>query len=147
MDPNLFALDIQRAGEIVLTIALLSIFVERALALLLESRWYLDRFDGKSVKELIAFIVSAAVAWTFQFDAFAILMVAPENTWIGYLLTGGAIAGGSKGSVKLIRDFLNVKSRGLREKEAEKEEEKSGAGGKKAPAKKKASKTQGDDDA
>lgn len=117
MDPNLFAQDFELAFEVVITIALLAIFVERALAPLLESRWFIQKFEGKSVKELLAYFAGILVAWAFQFDGFAIVMSSPRNTIIGYILTGGVIAGGSKGSLKLIRDVLKIKSRAQQEKD------------------------------
>ena len=92
-DPNLFALDFERALEVIATIAILAIMVERALAPLFESRWFIDRFEGRSLKEPIAFILGTIVALSFQFDALAILLVAPKNSWIGYIITGGVIAG------------------------------------------------------
>lgn len=39
MDPNLFHLDWERTFEVLLTIAVLAFFVERAFAPLFENRW------------------------------------------------------------------------------------------------------------
>lgn len=45
MDPNLFHLDWERTIEALAGIVVLSFFVERGLALLFESRWWLGRME------------------------------------------------------------------------------------------------------
>lgn len=49
MDPNLFHLDYERAFELIVTLSVIAIFVERALAPIFESRWFIEKTDGKSV--------------------------------------------------------------------------------------------------
>jgi hypothetical protein len=110
MDPNLFHVDGERLIEVLFTIVVLSFFVERSLSILFESRFYINRFRGKSLKELIAFSVSALICWQWQFDALSILLVQEKMSIYGEIVTGAVIAGGTKGSVKLFRDLLNVKS-------------------------------------
>lgn len=61
MDPNLFAIDWARITELLAAIVLLSFFVERALAPLFESRFFLKHAKGKSLKELLAFGLGAAL--------------------------------------------------------------------------------------
>jgi hypothetical protein len=110
MDPNLFHIDGERLMEVLFTIVVLSFFVERALSVLFESRFFIKRLSKKSLKELIAFIVGAVLCWYWDFDAISILLVKEKMTVYGFILTGAIIAGGSKGSVKLFKDLLGVKS-------------------------------------
>lgn len=49
MDPNLFHLDWERTIEALVAIIVLAFFVERACALLFESRWYIWRFEDPRV--------------------------------------------------------------------------------------------------
>lgn len=117
MDPNLFAVDWARTTEVLAVIVLLSFVVERALSLLFESRFFLQRFERRSLKELIAFGVGVAVCWYWQFDAVSIILVSETTGMVGYILTGAVIAGGSKGSIALFHDFFDWKSGALRERE------------------------------
>ncbi len=118
MDPNLFHVDGERLVEVLFTIVVLSFFVERALSLLFGSRFFIKRFEGKSLKELIAFGVSAAICWQWQFDALSIILVQEKMSIYGEVITGAIIAGGTKGSLKLFRDVLDIKSNAEREKDA-----------------------------
>ena len=118
MDPNLFHIDGERLIEVLFTIVVLSFFVERALSLLFGSRFYIRKIDDKSLKELIAFAASVLICWRWQFDALSILLVQEKMTIYGYLITGAVIAGGTKGSVKLFHDVLNIKSTAERERDA-----------------------------
>lgn len=47
MDPNLFHLDWDRTIEVLAAIVVLSFFVERALALLFEHKWFIARFRNR----------------------------------------------------------------------------------------------------
>ena len=49
MDPNLFHLDWERTIEALVGIIVLSFLVERASALLFESRWWISRFEDARV--------------------------------------------------------------------------------------------------
>lgn len=111
MDPNLFHLDAERLTEVLFAIVVLSLLVERALSILFESRFFIDRFEKKSLKELIAFAVIAAICWQWDFDALSILLVQEKTSLYGSIITGAIVAGGSKGSVKLFRDILGISSR------------------------------------
>ena len=107
--------------EVLFAIVVLSFLIERALAPLFESRFFLKRFEKKSFKELIAFAIGALVCWQWQFDAFSILLVQEQTSIYGSILTGSVVAGGSKASVKLFRDMMGVKSRVLQEEDKKKE--------------------------
>jgi hypothetical protein len=110
MDPNLFHLDAERLIEVLFTLIVLAFFVERALSLLFESRFFIGRYSGRSLKEPIAFVSSAILCYVWQFDALSILLVREHMTVYGEIITGSVIAGGTKASVKLFRDLLGVTS-------------------------------------
>lgn len=110
MDPNLFHVDGERLIEVLFTIIILSFFVERALSLLFESRFFIQRYAGRSLKELIAFTVSSVVCYVWEFDALSILLVKEHMTVYGEIITGSIVAGGTKASVKLFRDLLGITS-------------------------------------
>ena len=137
MDPNLFHLDMERAGEVLIAIVLLSFFIERALAVLFESRPFIDRTEEgkivvkmeniqpgdknhdrilkqkkkKGLKESISFIVSVVVCWALHFDALTITFASgDETTVLGYIVTGAIVAGGSKASIKLFKDWMGFRS-------------------------------------
>lgn len=110
MDPNLFQLDWERTIEVLATIVVLSFFVERALALLFEHKWFVAKFRDKGLKEPIAFLVAFLLCRKWQFDGVSIVVLSDSVTLPGMLLTAGVIAGGSKASVKLFHDVLEVRS-------------------------------------
>jgi hypothetical protein len=98
MDPNLFHIDYERLFEVLVTIVVLSMIVERTLSLLFESRPFIKRTENvHGLKEVISFVVSAFVCIFWKFDAITIIVVSSDKMTIpGMILTGGIIAGGSK---------------------------------------------------
>ena len=110
MDPNLFHLDWERVGEVLMTIVVLSFVLERALAVLFEHKAFLKRFDGKGVKEIIATAVAVAVCIFWRFDAVSMIVLTDHTTVFGEALTGAVIAGGSKASLKLFHDVMDIRS-------------------------------------
>ena len=121
MDPNLFNLDGERVAEVLAAIVILAFVIERALAVLFESRFFINRFKEKGLKEIIAFIVAALVCWYWEFDALSMIFLKEEVTVYGEVITGAVVAGGSKASVKLFRDVLGFMSKA----EAKRQEENS----------------------
>jgi len=121
MDPLQFAMHSDVVGEVLGTIVVLSLMVERALAPIFEWRKFID-FQKKTsnAKEPIALALSIALVWGYGFDALAILFSEEKGSWIGYLITGAIIAGGSKGSIALFRNWLGWKSDARKEYEEEK---------------------------
>lgn len=117
MDPNLFHVDWGRLSEVLIAIIVLSFVVERALSVLFESRFFVGRFKEKSLKELIAFIVGAAICWYWDFDAVSMIFLKDSVTVYGAIVTGAVVAGGSKASIKLFHDLMNVKSSAARAKD------------------------------
>jgi hypothetical protein len=118
MDPNLFHLDWDRLFEVLAAVTVLAFFLERALALLFESRWFLARLDDKGVKELIAFLLAAFVCWYWHFDAVSMVILAERTSLPGSLVTAAVIAGGSKASIHLFQNILGVQSSASRAKKA-----------------------------
>lgn len=120
-DPNLFYLDWDRTFEVLLVIAVLSFLIERALAIVFESRLFLTwakrrEEEGRgSAKALIAFAVSALVCVFWKLDVFSVILLQEQTTILGAILTGAVVAGGSKASVKLFVDVLGVRSTAYRE--------------------------------
>lgn len=121
MDPNYFFIDWERLGEVLITIIVFSFFLERALSPLFESRFFINRFKEKSLKELIAVICGFIICWLWKFDALSFVFPMEKTTIVGYIVTGSIIAGGSKASIKLFKDVMGVKSTGQALKDAEKE--------------------------
>ena len=115
MDPNLFHLDWERTFEALVGIVILSFFIERALSILFESRWFIEKVKGnsnrmKGLKEFIAFAVSAAVCIAWKFDAISVIFLTDKTTIAGAIITGAIVAGGSKASIKLFKEMMGFMS-------------------------------------
>ena len=119
MDPNLFHLDWDRVWEVVATVAVLAVLLERALSVLFEHRAFIAAFDKKGLKEPIAFGASLFVCWYWDFDAVSAIILRDSTSLPGHLVTAGIIAGGSKGSKKLFTDLLGIQSRAAEAAEAQ----------------------------
>jgi hypothetical protein len=121
MDPNYFFIAWERLGQFLIVIIVLAFFIERALSPLFESRFFINRFRGKNLKEVIAVLTGFVVCWIWQFDALTILLSGESTNIFGYLVTGAIIAGGSKASIKLFKDLMGVKSSAQEVQDAEKD--------------------------
>lgn len=115
MDPNLFRIDWEVLVEVLVTVIVLSFFIERALSLLFEHRWFVRRLSNKGLKEPIAFAVSFLAVRFWEFDALSILLQRDETSLWGFALTAAIVAGGSKASIKLFHDLLDVKSTAMKQ--------------------------------
>lgn len=120
MDPLLFGIKGDVVAEVLGTIVLLSLFIERALSPVFEWRPVLNKIKNKGIKEPIALVVSFLVVYLYKFDAMAVIFSQEANSFVGYLITTGVVAGGSKGSIKLFRDWLDWKSTAQRDYEESK---------------------------
>ena len=121
MDPNLFHLDWERTIEVLATIVILAFILERGLALVVEHRLFVARFDGKGAKEFLAFGAALLICWQWDFDALSTIVLQAETSVLGKILTAGVIAGGSKASVKLFRDIMGFRSKAYAEAHADDE--------------------------
>jgi hypothetical protein len=110
MDPNLFAIDWQQTGEVLTTIVVLSFIVERALALIFESHWYLDTLSKRHLKELITFTLSLIICIVWKLDSISIILHGDKMTILGEAVSAGVISGGSKASLKLFRDVMGIEN-------------------------------------
>jgi CHASE2 domain-containing sensor protein len=117
MDPNLFHLDWEQIGEVLAGVVIMAFIIERALAVLFESRFFISRWKKKSLKELIAFLIAGLTCWYWQFDAISMIFLKEKVTLLGMIITGAVVAGGSKGAIKLFRDVMGFKSTAQEEKE------------------------------
>lgn len=120
-DPSLFRIDWAVLSEVLAAIIVLSFFVERALSILFEHRFFVKTLAQKGLKEPIAFLVSFAVVRYWNFDALSIVFHADQATWWGYAITAAIVAGGSKASIKLFHDVMGSKSAALKQLQATKE--------------------------
>lgn len=118
MDPALFRIDWEILLEALSTLVVLSFLVERALAVIFEHRAFVERVEKKGVKEIIAIAVSYAVVQGVDFDVFAIVFHLDHPSKWGLFMTAAIVAGGSKASIKLFHDVLDIKGQALREKQA-----------------------------
>lgn len=110
MDPNLFHLDWERVFEGLAAIIVLSFVLERALAPVFESYPFIVYFDRPGAKEVIALALAIGCCIAWDFDIISVILLTEHTTRVGEIITGAVIAGGSKASIKLFHDVLNVKS-------------------------------------
>ena len=104
-------IDWERTFDALVLIIVLAFLVERALAVLFENRIYIEYFDRDGLKELIALTVSIGICVYWRFDAISMIVQHPETVMPGNFITGAVIAGGSKASIKLFHDLLNIRSK------------------------------------
>ncbi len=102
-------------------VVLLSIVVERFLSLFFENEWYRQRLQDRHIKEPIALGTALILCFSFEFDAVAVLLKQDSWTVIGTILTAGVVAGGSKASIKLFVDVMNIRNLSPEEEEQEKD--------------------------
>lgn len=128
MDPNLFHIDWERVIEVLVAIIIIAFLVERALSLVFESRLFIKYAKDKGLKEFVALGVGILVCVLWEFDAFSMILLKEKVTWYGAMITGGVVAGGSKGSIKLFRDVMKIRSSSEHERLVEKEKNQKGGG-------------------
>ncbi len=92
------------------TIVVLSFLVERSLALIFESQWYLDTLSTKHPKELITLTLSLIICVVWKLDVLSIILHGEKMTIFGEAVTAGVISGGSKASLKLFRDVMGIEN-------------------------------------
>lgn len=83
-----------------LVLCMVSLFVERALALLFESKPYKKYLEGKGLKPFIVFAVCYLVVRQYDLDALS-LVINRGSFSMGPIITAAVIAGGSKGVMSI----------------------------------------------
>lgn len=114
MDPSQFRIDWEVLVEVLVSIVVLAFFIERALSIVFEHRWFIEKFAHAGLKEPIAFLVSLAIVWYWNFDALGIVFHADVATWWGYLITAAIVAGACKAWLWLFHNLMQVKSQATR---------------------------------
>jgi hypothetical protein len=104
-----FTLNTERLFETLTAVILLSLFLERALALVLENRWLVQRLSGRGLKEPVAFVASFLVCQHWRFDAVSGLFNRPGDGF-GFAITAAIVAGGSKASIVLFQNVIGAMS-------------------------------------
>lgn len=106
--------------KVIYTLTVLAFMIERALAIFFEwKHWIqveeaLHRWFGlKGLKEAVAVAVAWAVIVHIKLDALAELFAAESNGWTR-LLTALIVAGGSKGAVRLMQEYFDIRKPELR---------------------------------
>ena len=117
---NLASIDGDHTWKILYLITVLAFMIERALAVIFEHRIWLRWFERfKGTKELVTlFVAYKIVAWA-HFDALALLMDRP-SVGKSQFLTALIVAGGSKGAIKLMQEYLDIRKPEIREIEKKK---------------------------
>lgn len=122
MDPIQFRIDWEVLAEVLTTIVVLAFFLERALSIVTENKWFVNsRLDEGGFKEILAFAVSLFAVKLVGFDALAILFKLDAPGWPGLIVTAAIVAGGSKASIKLFSDIWDWRSSARRQKDKIKE--------------------------
>lgn len=83
-----------------LALFLCAVFLERALALVFQSKYYERYLGNKGLKPAIAFIICYLVVRQYDFDVFSLVLNRGSFFW-GPVITAGVIAGGSKGVISI----------------------------------------------
>ncbi len=92
------------ASTTVLTLFLIAVLLESALAVLFNWRPFIETFNARATRPLVAFVVAMLVVRSFGYDAMTALMdavqgkttLSPAGT-LGQVVTAAILAGGSAG--------------------------------------------------
>lgn len=120
VDPSEFVLPWDAVMDQLMLIVLLSIIIERALSVLFESIFFVNwsakrkQQGNGNYKTLVASFVSVILTLTIGIDILAAVTDMSAPSVLGCVITGLVVAGGSKGSLKLFRDVLDIKSTAYR---------------------------------
>jgi len=96
--------DLASAATTAATLFLIAVLLESALALLFNWRPFIETFNARATRPLVAFLVAWLLVAAFDYDAVTQLMDAAQKTapprnagTIGMILTAAILAGGSAG--------------------------------------------------
>lgn len=118
MQYSILSIDPERVASLLGVVTLFSFLIERALAVVFESRAINEWLSRRSLKEPIAVLVSLGVCWHWNVDVITALVSDRTPDFWGQLITAAIIAGGSKASIKLFHDWLDTMSNAERERQA-----------------------------
>ena len=93
----------------VVTLALVAVIIERALAVPFEHRLYEKYLKGRGFKSIIAVVVSYLVCRNYGFDVFS-MMFGRDVSTAGLLVTAFTVAGGEKVVILLAKRVRDVKT-------------------------------------
>jgi hypothetical protein len=110
MDPNLFHIDWSQLLEVLSALVVLSFVIERGLSIVFEHKLFVKNFANSGIKEVIAFGVALLICWKWDFDIVSVVLTSETTSLLGQVITAAVLAGGSKASIKLFHDVLDVKS-------------------------------------
>jgi len=110
MDPRLFHVDWTQLAEVMTAVVILAFIVERALSIVFENQYFQRFLDQYHIKELVAFALSFLVCYRWHFDLISVVMNAEATSTVGTAVTAAVVAGGSKASLKLFQEILNIKN-------------------------------------
>jgi hypothetical protein len=117
---------IDTSMEIVVAVAILAVFVERALSIVFEHPWYIKTAGKiKGLKEVFALLLCYGIVKYLGFDVINLLTGHPGISTAGLWISAAVIAGGSKGSAKLFVEMWDIQSnasRGLHVQNGERDE-------------------------
>lgn len=119
MDPGLFRIDRDVLAEVLAAIIVLSLSIERAVALLLGRRLFVQELGQQGIKEPIALGVSLAVVARRRFDALAVLFHRHATSGWEYFVTAANVTGRSKASVAPFHHVMNATRASVRDLEAQ----------------------------
>jgi len=88
-------MDYESVIAALVTLAIVSIVLERALSVLFQWRWWKRYCNGIGLKTVVAFALSWAICTRYGFDVFAMMFGKQAGTG-GYLVTAMFVSGGSK---------------------------------------------------
>ncbi|MBK9176869.1 MAG: hypothetical protein IPM46_11155 [Flavobacteriales bacterium] len=145
---SLFHADFEVLSEVLIALIIAALLVERGLSVIFENRLFIERvlFDiqrytgpersdsrsypttpitrinikNRGLQEVIAFSTSLAVCFFWDFDAFSTVMwpMSGRVSFLGEVLTAMVITGGCRGSQKLFREWMGIKSSAQEEVDA-----------------------------
>ena len=118
MDPVQFRIDWEVLAEVLVTLTVLAFLVERALSIVFENKLFVNsKLDENGIKEILAFFAALLVVRYVHLDALAVIFKMEAPRWPGMIVTAAVVAGGSKASLKLFQDVMNLKSSARRQKD------------------------------
>lgn len=103
--PTDFSPEFLRVMTALAKLVILSMLLERSLAVLFDYRW-LRPISGYGLKVPIAILTSWIICYSYQFDILSQLFEPNQVTALGLFMTALIIAGGSAGAITLFQSIF-----------------------------------------